>query len=111
MLNVFFILGGLGIEGVSTIALSYLEAIDKNAVNLSLVIAGPADSGMLSRAQKIGISIFKLPYRKAEPGSYYIQLYKLLKKEKPEIVHIHALQTKKMLTKFLASRHQIIMLN
>ena len=103
MLNVFFILGGLGVEGVGTIALSYLEAIDKNAVNLSLVIAGPADSGMLSRAQKIGISIFKLPYRKAEPGSYYIQLYKLLKKEKPEIVHIHGNSATMALDLFVAA--------
>lgn len=89
MLKVFVILGGLGMEGVSTIALSYLEAIDKSNLDISLIVAGPSDITMMNRAQAIGIQIIKLPYRKQSPREYYRKLFYLLKQGKPNIVHIH----------------------
>lgn len=89
MLKVFVILGGLGMEGVSTIALSYLEAIDKSNLDISLIVAGPSDITMMNRAQAIGIRIIKLPYRKQSPREYYRKLFYLLKQGKPNIVHIH----------------------
>ena len=64
MLKVFVILGGLGVEGISTIALSYLEAIDKSNLDISLVVAGPSDITMMNRARAIVNQIIKLPYRK-----------------------------------------------
>ena len=89
MLKVFVILGGLGVEGISTIALSYLEAIDKSNLDISLVVAGPSDITMMNRARAIVNQIIKLPYRKQNPREYYRKLFHLLKQEKPNVVHIH----------------------
>lgn len=89
MVKVFVILGGLGVEGVSTIALSYLEAIDKSNLDIALIVAGPSDITMMNKAQAIGIQIIELPYRKQNPREYYRKLFYLLKQEKPNVVHIH----------------------
>lgn len=89
MLKVIVILGGLGVEGISTIALSYLEAMDNANLSISLCVAGPSDKTVMQRAKKIGNPIIMLPFRKKNPAAYYKDLFILLKKEKPDIVHIH----------------------
>lgn len=88
-IKIFIILGGLGVEGISTIALSYLEQIEKKDFDFSLIVAGPCDKNMLKRAQSINIPIIKLPFRKTEPRKYFYGLYNLFKSEMPDIVHIH----------------------
>lgn len=89
MLKVFVILGGLGVEGVSTIALSYLEAMERVNLDITLLVAGSANITMMNRAQAIGIRIIKFPHRKENPRVYYRRLFYLLKQEQPDIVHIH----------------------
>lgn len=88
-IKIFIILGGLGVEGISTIALSYLEQIEKKEFDFSLIVAGPCDKNMLKKAQSINIPIIKLSYRKSEPKKYFWELYNLLKSSMPDIIHIH----------------------
>lgn len=88
-MNILVVLGGIGVEGISNIALSYLEEFEKSDAQFSLAIGGPSEKMMLERARKIGIPIYELPYRKKNPAHFYPALIKLICKHHFDIIHVH----------------------
>ncbi len=89
MVKILVILGGLGREGITSSVLTYLEAMDKNEIDLHLGIAGNAQPEMLERANNIGIALHILPGRNLKPIPYFFALKKLVTKEAFDIVHVH----------------------
>lgn len=89
MIKILMILGGLGKEGITNSVLTYLENLDMTDLDMTLGIAGKAESKALERAKKTGIKIVFLPGRNTKPIPYFGALKKLVQKEGYDIVHVH----------------------
>lgn len=89
MKHVLMVLGGLGHEGITSTALTYLESIDKSKLDMQLCIAGNAESDCLERVKAIGIKYYILPARNGQTFKYSRALFRLIKREKIDVIHVH----------------------
>lgn len=87
--RVLIVVGGLGHEGISNSVLNYLEHINPNKLDVHLGIAGIAEEDCIERIDKDKIQIHYLPGRNTKPIKYMIELSKLVRQEKFDIVHVH----------------------
>lgn len=83
------IVGGLAHEGITSIVLAYLEAIDQQGIEIHLGVAGKTEQDCLERAQALKIPLHHLPSRNRKPAAYLAALIKLVKQERYDIVHVH----------------------
>lgn len=88
-MKLLVVLGRLGLDGISSVALNYIENIDDLSVDKHVVIAGPYEVALLNRLKKANTTIHILSSRKRDTLYYLKQLYYLCSTEKFDIVHIH----------------------
>lgn len=88
-MKVLIILNGLGNEGVTTIALTYLFELLNTDIEFQVVAAGPCDTEKLNELIRENIVVYQFPSRKVQTKKYIMALVKLLKRNKYDAVHIH----------------------
>lgn len=80
----------VGYDGLTNHILSYVDALDKTDLVIDLVSARGIDSKIVNRLNDVGFhSIYRLEYRDTNQMKYIIDLMKLIKREKYDIVHAH----------------------
>lgn len=78
-----------GVTGISTVILNYSKMLNYNKYDITVIAGEPiADENRMICNQN-GIKLLVLPSRHQKPIKHYMQLWKLLRKYKYDIVHVH----------------------
>lgn len=77
------------ITGISTVILNYCKRLDHSKFNLTVIAGSPISDQNRMDCNEHGIEFIELPSRHQKPCSHYYQTWKVLKKNKYDIVHIH----------------------
>ncbi len=106
-INVLLVLtGGIFRDGISLSQLDYMSRIDKNSFNIDIVSSLNDDSNMLREFQQANCSIIYLPKRK-NIIKYSISLYKVMKKNKYDIIHVHGSSSMMALELMIAKLNKV----
>lgn len=77
------------INGISTVIRNYCQNIDKNEFDITVITGLPIDDYYRQFYIDNGIKLIVLNGAIKNPVSYYCELFKYLRREKYDIVHIH----------------------
>lgn len=77
------------ITGISSVILNYCENIDKSKFEFTIFAGSPISEKNALRCQQNGINLIVLPPRKSECFKHYYKLYKELKNNSFDIIHVH----------------------
>lgn len=78
-----------GITGISTVILNYCKALNHDKFDLTVLAGKPIDKENQKECERYGIKLVVLPSRHQTPTSHYMALWKELKKNQYDIVHVH----------------------
>lgn len=80
---------GVRREGINSMQLRWTRAMNKNDLQLDIAAVRDNAEDVIEDYKKLGCNVFVLPHRKKKILSYCFKLYKLLKKEKYDVIHVH----------------------
>lgn len=80
---------GLIYDGITNIILSYLEAMDKNGLEIYVVSTIKSEPAIEKKFKDLGCILVHLPSRKKDVLKYFIELKKFIKQNKIQIIHAH----------------------
>lgn len=80
-------------NGVTSQVINYAMNLDKNKFQISIAAGEPYDIGYEKLCQENHIKLCKLPQKQKNAYAYYRTIYSFLKKNKPDIVHVHGSST------------------
>lgn len=80
---------GLIYDGITSVITSYLQAMDLSDLDVYVISTIKEEKGIVKKIEKLGCNIVKLPSRKTQTVSYFINLITFIKKNKIDIVHAH----------------------
>lgn len=92
----------LNMNGISNVVMSYCKELDNNKFDIYIIAGTPVNSIYKEDAEDNKITVQELPSRKQQSKCYYKALWKLLKKEKFDIVHVHGNSATMTVELFLA---------
>lgn len=82
---------GMGLGGITTHILTYLDAVISDYPDLSVTIGvtGLRNNEIISHFQRLGCEIVDLPDRKTNVLSYAKAIYKLMRTHQFDVLHVH----------------------
>lgn len=82
---------GMGLGGITTHILTYLDAVISDYPDLSVTIGvtGLRNNEIISHFQRLGCEIVDLPDRKTNVLSYAKAIYKLMRMHRFDVLHVH----------------------
>jgi len=80
---------GLIYDGITSVIISYLEAMDLSGLDIRLVGTIKVEPKIREKVESLGCTIVDLPNRRNETLKYFNKLRKYIRKEKIEVVHAH----------------------
>lgn len=78
-----------GITGISTVILNYCKELDHHKYDLTVIAGQPIAEENRKECTEIGIHLIELPSRHQESAKHYSSLWKTLRKNQYDIVHVH----------------------
>ena len=87
--KVAMIVGGMPVNGISTVILNYCKNIDKNKFIVTILAGAPIDMVYREAFHNMGIAVKELPSKQKSSIQYYIALKKAINLEKYNIIHVH----------------------
>lgn len=88
-MKIAMITNHFGITGISTVILNYCKALDHDKFDLSVIAGKPIAEENKKECEQNGIKLIVLPSRHQQSAKHYIGLWKILKRNKYDIVHVH----------------------
>ena len=88
-IRVAMLVNDFNMNGISKVADSYCSNIDRNKFEVSVIAGEPVSEVYIEKYKELGVTIKTLPNRKRSSLAYYKALFKVLKKGRYDIVHIH----------------------
>lgn len=89
-IKVMHFVSGFKNGGVEQVLLNYTGLVNKNYdIDEAIVYQHKADPEKLELSKRLGNRMYKIPFKKEHPLENIVATYKLIKKEKPDIVHAH----------------------
>lgn len=85
--------GGIRREGITSTQLELLRNMELSNIQMDYVAVHNNDPKVIEEFIKLDLKVFILPDRKNETNKYIKELYKLIKKEKYDIIHVHGSST------------------
>lgn len=79
----------LGFDGITMVIANYLANMDKSDIRLDVCAINHADDHLHEMFGRMGVRIVELSNRRKSPVQYFFDLFRLLKKERYDAVHIH----------------------
>lgn len=76
-------------DGICNCIFAYLSGMDQSGIQCDIIATNVPDEKVVASALKCNLSIKKMPPRKRKTAAYFVQLYKLIKTEKYDVVHVH----------------------
>ena len=89
-IKVMHFVSGLGNDGVTQVIKNYTSRLNQsyNIENI-IVYQHHADCSKIDELQRIGDKLYEIPYKSKHPFANLYETCKIIKKEKPDIVHAH----------------------
>lgn len=78
-----------GYDGITNVITNYYRYLDHKRVQMDLVTINSVSDSFRNELNKNGSKNFILPYRNKNPFKYVLDLKKIIKKGKYQIVHVH----------------------
>lgn len=78
-----------GITGISTVILNYCKELEHHKYDLTVIAGQPIAEENRKECTENGIHLIELPSRHQESAKHYVGLWKVLKKNHYDIVHVH----------------------
>lgn len=78
-----------GITGISTVILNYCKELDRHKYDLTVIAGKPIAEENRKECAENGICLIELPSRHQESVKHYVRLWKVLKQNHYDIVHVH----------------------
>ena len=88
-IKVAMITNHFGITGIGTVMMNYCKALDKDKYDLTILAGQPISEKYAKECKEYGIHLIALPSRHGESLKHYSALWKALKAEHYDIVHVH----------------------
>ena len=88
-IRIAMIAKNLEINGISTVVSNYCKALDKNKYDLTILAGQSIAPKHAKECKEYGIHLISLPSRHGESLKHYSALWKALKAEHYDIVHVH----------------------
>lgn len=88
MKKIAYVTKELSINGISEVIFNYCQFLDKDNYDITVFSGPPIERKYIEIAEKQKIKIIETP-PKRKPLEYYFFLFKKLKKNKYDIVHVH----------------------
>lgn len=88
-IKIAMIANNLDINGISSVIMNYCRGLSQDEFDINIIAGAPINSIHRKEAEKNGIEIYELPSRKKQSCKYYIELNKILKNGKFDIVEVH----------------------
>lgn len=80
----------VGYDGLTSHIFSYIKNMDKNGMQIDLVSARGIDEKIMPQLKAVGFhEIYRLESRDADQLKYFVQLTKLIRRNKYHIMHVH----------------------
>lgn len=89
MVKIAMVTNHFGVTGISTVILNYSKVLDREKFDLTVIAGEPIAEENKAVCAQCGIKLIVLPHRHQEPIKHYAQLWKSLKRNKYDIVHVH----------------------
>lgn len=89
-IKVLHIVGALNLGGAETMIMNIFRNIDRNKFQFDFYLSGNIGGFYEEEARELGGRIINVGRRKKHPLKYCIELFKLIQKEKYEVIQIHA---------------------
>lgn len=89
-IKVMHFVSGLGNDGVTQVIKNYTSRLNRHYdIDNIIVYQHHVDRAKLAELERIGNRLYEIPYKSDHPFANLRDTYKLIKKEKPDIVHAH----------------------
>lgn len=89
-IKVLHIIGALNLGGAETMVVNIMRNIDREKFQFDFYLSGNGNGYYEGEVKKLGARIYNIGRRKKNPIKYCLSLYKLIIKEKYDVVQIHA---------------------
>lgn len=89
VINVAMITNDLTLNGISSVIMNYSVHMDPQRVHVTIIAGDPIDEHYEKMCSTNGIGLVRLPKRKESSVKYYMALFRKLKKQKYDMVHVH----------------------
>ena len=80
---------GLGYDGITSVIISYLEAMNKKDLKIFVVSTIKSEPEIENRIKKMDVEIIHLPSRKSDTAKYFFSLVSFIKKNRVDVIHAH----------------------
>lgn len=81
--------GGLRREGITSTQLDYMKNMDRSDIQIDIAAVYNNESDVIKEFESIGCKVVVFPDRRASILKYMLSLYRTIRKEKYDIVHVH----------------------
>lgn len=81
--------GAMVFDGITNSVFNYYNAMNKTGMQIDVVSSRSTLDEMQRKFENIGCNVFRLEYRDSSPAKYLLNLSKLIRKGKYDIVHAH----------------------
>ncbi|HFI0697972.1 TPA: glycosyltransferase family 1 protein [Streptococcus suis] len=88
-IKVAMVTNHLGVMGISAVIMNYSRALNSEKFEITIVAGTPIANQYIEECKDLGITIIELPSRKHETKKHYFEMFKVFRREKFDIVHIH----------------------
>lgn len=89
-IKVAHIVKDLKINGISTVVMNYVKNLDKSKYDITIIAGNPIAEKNMKECVDNNINLIEIPSKTVDgPIKCYKELFKVLKKENYDIVHIH----------------------
>lgn len=107
MKKIAIISTNLACTGISTVIMNYCKNINLKKFEITIFAGAPIDEYYKGECKKLGIDIIELPYRRPKVIKYYISLFRKMKKNHYDIVHVHGNSYAMFMDLFIAKLKKI----
>lgn len=80
---------GLNREGITTTQLEYMQHLDMTNLQVDIAAVHDNDEDVIKNFEAIGCRVIRFPDRNREMLRYYSFLYRFIRAEKYQVVHVH----------------------
>lgn len=88
-IKVAMVTNHFGITGISTVILNYCKALDHQKYDLTVIAGQPIAEENRKECQENDIHLIELPSRHQESAKHYYGIWKALRQNHYDIVHVH----------------------
>lgn len=81
--------GGLFADGIFSCISAYITEMNRDRVEIDILATNQPKQEIVRQVQEMNCNLIVVPYRKQSLLKYFIELCKVLKKNKYDVVHVH----------------------